>query len=44
MTVIAGIHLSVCFHQKGACKLGSKCAFKQTERLEVNQRNGIILW
>ena len=32
MPVISGIRLSVPFIKKGNCKLGSKCAFKHTEK------------
>ena len=46
MLVITGIHLDVPFTQEGNCRLGSKCAFKQTEKAgsEPKKRhNSVVL-
>ena len=41
MPVIAGMHMSVSFHQPGGCKLGNTCAFQHTEQAagEPKKRN-----
>ena len=45
MLAITGIHLDVPFTKKGNCKLGSKCAFKQTEKAgsEPKKRNNSVV-
>ena len=45
LLVITGIHLDVPFTKEGNCKLGSKCAFKQTEKAgsEPKKRNNSVV-
>ena len=43
MLVKTGNHSSVPFFKLGKCRIGISCACKHTERLEANQRDGIIL-
>ena len=42
--VTTGIHLGVLFIKKRICKVGDKCAFMHTEKVEGKRRNERILW